>query len=290
MLQAGIDWFEGFDEMVMTGEEYIDAGRDQVIARVRQAAHGEHSGVPVEADFWFVWTLHNAKITGLDMYMSKAQALEAAGLPEEAMSRENVENFLQAVEAFNRKDADAFVALASPEVKWEDAMFSSGVSQTHRGRDELREWLNEVEEAWESIHVEVEEITEAGDDRAFAELFLTGRGAGSGVETELRVWQVNWFVDGKTARRQVFLERAEALEAAGLTGVGRLVSAVLACSPHRGIPSGQCRGVCDYSGARNVTTSSAERVAHPGQEDDRIGVGVIRIRQSLHDAGGPSDL
>jgi ketosteroid isomerase-like protein len=80
LLQAGIDWFEGFDEMVMTGEEYIDAGRGQVIARVHQAAHGEHSGVPVEADFWFVWTLHNAKITGLDMYMSKAQALEAAGL------------------------------------------------------------------------------------------------------------------------------------------------------------------------------------------------------------------
>jgi ketosteroid isomerase-like protein len=133
------------------------------------------------------------------------------------MSEENVENFLQAVEAFNRKDAEAFVALASPEVEWEDALFWSGVARTYRGRDELREWFNEVEEAWESIHVEVEEVTEAGDDRAFADLFLTGRGAGSGVETELRVWQVNWFVDGKTARRRVFLERAEALEAAGLS-------------------------------------------------------------------------
>jgi ketosteroid isomerase-like protein len=91
------------------------------------------------------------------------------------------------------------------------------VARTYRGREELREWFNEVEEAWESIRVEVEEITEAGDDRAFVGLFLTGRGAGSGVETELRAWQVNWFVDGKTARRQVFLDRAEALEAAGLS-------------------------------------------------------------------------
>ena len=66
----------------MTGEEYIDTARDRVIARVHQAAYGEHSGVRVEADFWFVWTLHDAKIIGLVMYMSKAQALQAAGLSE----------------------------------------------------------------------------------------------------------------------------------------------------------------------------------------------------------------
>ena len=132
------------------------------------------------------------------------------------MSRENVENVLQAVEAFNRQDADAFVALASPEVEWEDAMFWTGVARTYRGRDELTEWFNEVAEAWESIHVEVEEITEAGDDRALVGLLMRGRGVVSGVETEGRAWQVNWFVDGKTGRRQVFLDRAEALEAAGL--------------------------------------------------------------------------
>jgi hypothetical protein len=72
-------------------------------------------------------------------------------------------------------------------------------------------------EPWESIHVEVEQITEAADDRAFVGLFLTARGKGSGVEAAaLRIWQVNWFADGKTARRQAFRERAEALEAAGL--------------------------------------------------------------------------
>jgi hypothetical protein len=53
--------------------------------------------------------------------------------------------------------------------------------------------------------------------RVFVGLFLTARGKGSGVEAPgLRLWQVNQFEDGKTARRQVFLERAEVLEAAGL--------------------------------------------------------------------------
>jgi ketosteroid isomerase-like protein len=133
------------------------------------------------------------------------------------MSKENVEIVRQAVEAFNREDADAFVALAGLNVEWEDAIFWSGVTRTYRGRQELREWFNQVLEPWESLHVEVEEITEAANDGVFYCLFLTGRGKGSGVDTELRVWAVNWFADGKVSRRRVFRERDEALEAAGLS-------------------------------------------------------------------------
>jgi hypothetical protein len=40
------------------------------------------------------------------------------------VSRENVEIALQQVEALNRPDVDAFVALVSPDVEWEDAVFS----------------------------------------------------------------------------------------------------------------------------------------------------------------------
>jgi ketosteroid isomerase-like protein len=36
------------------------------------------------------------------------------------------------------------------------------------------------------------------------------------VETEVRGWFVLWIADGKITRRQVFLDRDEALEAAGL--------------------------------------------------------------------------
>jgi ketosteroid isomerase-like protein len=80
VVQAGIDWFEGFDELVMTGEEFIETNGDQVLVRVHQEASGDLSGVPVHADFWFLYTLQSEKVTRIDMYMSKAQALEAAGL------------------------------------------------------------------------------------------------------------------------------------------------------------------------------------------------------------------
>jgi ketosteroid isomerase-like protein len=80
-LQALADWTEGFDEFSATAEEFIDAG-DSVIVRVHQTARGQTSGVPVEADFWFLHTLGNAKVTRVDIFASKAPALEAAGLRE----------------------------------------------------------------------------------------------------------------------------------------------------------------------------------------------------------------
>jgi ketosteroid isomerase-like protein len=82
VVQAGIDWFESFGEFEMTGEEFIDMNCDQVLVRVHQKASGERSGVPVDAHFWFLYALRSEKVTRIDMYMSKAQALEAAGLRE----------------------------------------------------------------------------------------------------------------------------------------------------------------------------------------------------------------
>jgi ketosteroid isomerase-like protein len=81
------------------------------------------------------------------------------------MSRENVEVILRGVEAANRRDVDAFVADVSPDVEWEDSIFWSEGSRTYRGIGELREWFNQVViEPWESLRIEIEEITEAPDD------------------------------------------------------------------------------------------------------------------------------
>jgi steroid delta-isomerase-like uncharacterized protein len=133
------------------------------------------------------------------------------------MSQENAEIAVQQIEALNRRDVDAFLALVSPDVEWEDAIFWSEVARNYRGRAELREWFNRVLEPWESFHIEIDEITESADDRVLTGGILTTRGKGSGVETQLRGWFVFWIANGKITRRQVFLDRDKALEAAGLT-------------------------------------------------------------------------
>ena len=80
----------------------------------------------------------------------------------------------------------------------------------------MREWLDLILEPWESVHLEAEEVTDASDGRFVVGLDFTARGRESGVETELRFWTMCWVADGLITRREVFNERTEALEAAGL--------------------------------------------------------------------------
>jgi ketosteroid isomerase-like protein len=80
-LQVTIDWAEGFDDLLMTGEEFIDAG-DQVVVRSLHKSRGAQSGVPVETTVWYVWTLHEGKAVRAEIFIERQKALEAAGLSE----------------------------------------------------------------------------------------------------------------------------------------------------------------------------------------------------------------
>ena len=80
-MQLTLDWAEGFDELVMTGEEYFDAG-DKVVVRSLHKSHGAASGVPVETDVWYVWTVEGGKAVRVDIFNERAEALKAAGLSE----------------------------------------------------------------------------------------------------------------------------------------------------------------------------------------------------------------
>ena len=80
-LQVTLDWAESYDELVMTGEQFIDAG-DKVIVRSLHKSRDAESGVPVETDVWYVWTVHAGKAVRVDIFIDRGEALEAAGLSE----------------------------------------------------------------------------------------------------------------------------------------------------------------------------------------------------------------
>jgi ketosteroid isomerase-like protein len=134
------------------------------------------------------------------------------------MSQENVEVIHRQANAVNRRNADAFAATVSPDVEWEDSVYWTEDARLWRGRAAVREWFKKIIlEPWETIRAEVDEITQATEDRVFFAVLLTARGRDSGVETRQRFWAVYWITQGEVARRRVFRERAEALEAAGLS-------------------------------------------------------------------------
>jgi ketosteroid isomerase-like protein len=133
------------------------------------------------------------------------------------MSQENVELVRALTDAANRIDINAIIALLSPDVVWEETTDLPGLRGVYRGRDEVRAWTDEILDVFESAHNALDRVTELSGDRVFTENVLTARGKGSGVPTELRYWAVYWVKQGKIARRQVFWNRDEALEAAGLS-------------------------------------------------------------------------
>jgi ketosteroid isomerase-like protein len=58
------------------------------------------------------------------------------------VSEKSFEPILRALDAVNRRDAEAFGATASPDIEWEDANYWTEVSRTYRGKVEVREPFN----------------------------------------------------------------------------------------------------------------------------------------------------
>jgi ketosteroid isomerase-like protein len=130
------------------------------------------------------------------------------------MSGANEEIVARLVEAWNRADVEAILALFHPDC---EVIFPPEVPEPgpFRGHAELRVWAEGFLAAWDSHRAEVVEVFAEGDV-VLAMLHLTGRGSRSGIEmneTDAHVFTVG---GGKITRWQNFSQRSEALEAAGL--------------------------------------------------------------------------
>lgn len=81
-----------------------------------------------------------------------------------------------------------------------------------RGREQVKQFLEMVSNAWERVTVQLEEVVVAPDGRLLAVegWHIHGR---DGIEVETMVVTVYAFRDGLVARLDSFLDRAKALEA-----------------------------------------------------------------------------
>ena len=81
MVQFVTTQMGAFQKMWIEPQEFIDAG-DRVVVPVRFGGEARHTELPVEFSVVHVTTLRDGKVARIDMYQSKAEALEAAGLSE----------------------------------------------------------------------------------------------------------------------------------------------------------------------------------------------------------------
>ena len=77
------DWFGTFpiEEWEQDVDEVIECG-EQVVVLTRQRGHGSTSGAVAELEYAQVVKFRGGKIVEVDVYLDRAQALDAAGLSE----------------------------------------------------------------------------------------------------------------------------------------------------------------------------------------------------------------
>ena len=130
------------------------------------------------------------------------------------MSSEKVEAVRAAVDAFNRRDGEAFGALLTEdaEIVPVRAVLEGTV---YRGLDAASQYCAAVDESWDSLRWEVEEMRD-GDTWVLALGRIHGRGRGTGAAIDVRAGWVARFRDGLVASFRTYADRADALAAVGL--------------------------------------------------------------------------
>jgi ketosteroid isomerase-like protein len=134
------------------------------------------------------------------------------------MSAENVEAFKRGLEAGNRGDVDGLLDELHPEIEWHSALHAlmGGEQTVFRGHAGVRRMLGDLYESFDEVHIEMSEFRDLGDG-VVAFGHTRNRGKASGVETETPLALVTQIKDGKTISIRAYLDRKEALEAAGLS-------------------------------------------------------------------------
>jgi ketosteroid isomerase-like protein len=74
-------WKGEWDDYKLMPEEFVDRG-DRVVVTVRLRGRGRASGVEIDARFYDVYTLRDAKIVRMDQFTERSEALEAVGRSE----------------------------------------------------------------------------------------------------------------------------------------------------------------------------------------------------------------
>jgi ketosteroid isomerase-like protein len=131
------------------------------------------------------------------------------------MSRENVEIVRS---MYRPGDPSRFFDLLDQEVEVDASRV--GLLPDHaglmRGKDAVVDYFRHYWGTWEDYVLEPTDVIDAGDDRVVVVHYERGRGRGSGVPFEQRWASLYTVRAGRIVMFTTFVNREEALEAAGL--------------------------------------------------------------------------
>jgi ketosteroid isomerase-like protein len=131
------------------------------------------------------------------------------------MSQENVEIALAAVDAWNRGDRKAWLALWAEDVEFYP-LRAQLEGKSYSGHDGLMQFLAEMTQDFEEVRFEIDEAHDAGEQVVGIGRFRA-RGRASGVDLNVPLGVHTRVRDKRIVYTRMFSEPAEALKAAGLS-------------------------------------------------------------------------
>lgn len=129
------------------------------------------------------------------------------------MASDNVEIVRAAFEAWNRGDHEAWVEAFDESAEFYP-LRAQLEGRPYHGRDGARRFIGELEEDWEEVRFEVEEILDLGELGVGSGRFKA-RGRASGVELDVPLGWIGEVRDRKIVYARFFSDPAEARKAAG---------------------------------------------------------------------------
>ena len=206
------DWIGTWEDWSIELLRARDLG-EIVLVAARQRGRGRASGVPMEEEVAFAFSVRDGQIARWQMFRSEQQALEAMGLAKQSAPEENVALVWRMIEHWNaREDA---LDLVDPEIELQTP-FSLLTGEAYRGIAGYLQWRADVTEQFEQWHMNIDEVIPVGESRVLAVGYAQVRGHGSGIEFDQPAAGVVDFRAGRVLRVRIFLSEAEAWAAAGV--------------------------------------------------------------------------
>jgi ketosteroid isomerase-like protein len=132
------------------------------------------------------------------------------------MPGENVEVAKRSIDAYNRRDLEAYEEIWTADYESLPAMAGRVDSNAFRGRRGIEAYFADVDNAWEEFLLFPDDVRDLGGQRVLILGRSQGRGRASGLLVAAEWGLVCEFRDGRISRARAYMDHGEALEAVGL--------------------------------------------------------------------------
>jgi ketosteroid isomerase-like protein len=133
------------------------------------------------------------------------------------MSQENVEVVRRGWDAWLGGDLPGVLRQYDPEVVWDLSHYRDSPESTYHGTESVERYFSEWLAVWDDYEVGVDEIFAAPDGRVVTLYWHRGKGRTSGLAMHDEIAHIATVRDGKITYIEIYSDRAEALEAVGLS-------------------------------------------------------------------------